>query len=126
MKRSSLTARVTSIVPVVDPLTRSALVKIELPQRSGLRSGTFVRVAFVVGSRDGITVPATAVTRRGELTSVYVVDNSGIARMRIVTLGEPQGDRVEVLSGIDRGEKVIPRNVGNVRDGMRIAEGTRS
>jgi membrane fusion protein, multidrug efflux system len=121
-----LTARVTSIVPVVDPLTRSALVKIDLPPRSGLRSGTFVRVAFAVGSRDGITVPATAVNRRGELTSVYVVDNSGIARMRIVTLGEPQGDRVEVLSGIDRGEKVIPRSVVNVRDGVRITEGTRS
>lgn len=122
----SFTARVTSIVPAVDPATRSALVKIDLPQRSGLRSGAFVHVAFTVGSRDGITVPATAITRRGELTSMYVVDAGGVARMRLVTLGDPQGDRIEVLSGIDHGEKIIPRDVSTIRDGMRIAEGNRS
>ena len=122
----SITARVTSIVPAVDPATRSALVKIDLPQRSGLRSGAFVHVAFTVGSRDGITVPAKAITHRGELTSMYVVDAGGVARMRLVTLGDPQGDRIEVLSGIDHGEKIIPRDVSAIRDGMRIAEGNRS
>ncbi len=122
----SITARVTSLVPVVDPATRSALVKIDLPRHSGLRSGAFVHVAFTVGSRQGITVPATAIAHRGELTSMYVVDDGGIARMRLITLGEPQGDRVEVLSGLDHGERIIPRDIGNIRDGMRIAEGNRS
>jgi len=99
-------ARITNIVPAVDPTTRSALVKIELPKHSGLRSGTFVHVAFPIGTRSGITVPASAVQRRGQLTSVSVIDTDGVARMRLVTLGESAGERIEVLSGIDAGEKV--------------------
>ena len=102
----TLPARVTSIVPAIDPATRSAVVKIELPADARLRSGAFVRVAFTVGSRSGITVPAAAVERRGQIASVHVIDGDGVARMRLVTLGDAQGPRIEVLSGIDAGEKV--------------------
>jgi RND family efflux transporter MFP subunit len=116
-----ITARVTNIVPAVDPVTRSALVKIDLPQGSGLRSGTFVRVAFKVGSRNGIMVPEAAIVRRGELTSVYVVDGDGFARMRLVALGSAVGNTVEVLSGLDAGEKIVPQLSNEIRDGVRVA-----
>jgi RND family efflux transporter MFP subunit len=99
-------AKITNVVPAFDPATRSALVKIDLPKNAGFRSGQFVHVAFRIGTRGGITIPAAAVQRRGQLTSVLVVDNDNVARMRLVTLGEPQGDRIEVLSGLDAGEKV--------------------
>lgn len=116
-----ITARVTNVVPAVDPGTRSALVKIDLPRESGLRSGAFVRVAFTVGSRNGITVPAAAITYRGQLVSVFVVGKDGVARMRLVTLGEPQGQRIEVLSGIDPGETIVPRVTNEIRDGVKVA-----
>ena len=115
-----INARVSSIVPAVDPATRSALVKIDLPRHSGLRSGTFVRVAFPIGSRSGITVPAGAIARRGQLTSVFVVDAQQMARMRLVTIGDPQQGRVEVLSGIDPGEKVVVQLSSELRDGVRV------
>jgi multidrug efflux system membrane fusion protein len=115
-----INARVTNIVPAVDPATRSALVKIDLPRHSGLRSGAFVRVAFAVGSRSGITVPASAIARRGQLTSVFVVDAQQTARMRLVTIGDPQQGRVEVLSGIDPGEKVVIQLNSELRDGVRV------
>jgi RND family efflux transporter, MFP subunit len=115
-----VTARVTNVVSAVDPGTRSALVKIDLPRDSGLRSGTFVRVVFAVGTRSGITVPAAAVTRKGQLTSVFVVDKDNVARMRLVTLGNPQGDRVEVLSGIDPGERIVAAISNDIRDGVRV------
>jgi membrane fusion protein, multidrug efflux system len=117
----AITARVTNVVPAVDPGSRSALVKIDLPRDAGLRSGAFVRVAFTVGSRRGITVPAGAITRRGQLASVFVVGKEGVARMRLVTLGEPQGERVEVLSGIDSGETIVPRLTNEIHDGVRVA-----
>ena len=115
-----ITARVTNVVSVVDPGTRSALVKIDLPRDSGLRSGAFVRVAFTVGSRSGITVPAAAITQRGPLASIFVLGKDGIARMRLVTLGEPQGQRVEVLSGLDPGETILPQVTNEIRDGVKV------
>jgi membrane fusion protein, multidrug efflux system len=115
-----IAARVTNVVPAVDPATRSALVKIDLPRGSALRSGAFVRVVFTVGARTGLTVPASAVARRGQLTSVFVVDGEGVARLRLVSLGEEQGGRVEVLSGVDSGERIVQRATDEVRDGVRI------
>jgi multidrug efflux system membrane fusion protein len=121
-----IAARVTNVVPAVDPATRSTLVKIDLPPNSGLRSGAFVRVAFTVGTRSGITVPAAAISRRGQLSSVFVVDKEGIARMRLVTLGEAQGERVEVLSGIDSGESIVSGVRNDVRDGVRVRMSSRA
>ncbi|MGZ7079112.1 MAG: efflux RND transporter periplasmic adaptor subunit, partial [Thermoanaerobaculia bacterium] len=115
-----INARVTNVVPNVDPATRSALVKIVVPRDSGLRSGAFVRVAFAVGSRSGITVPESAIVRRGQLTSVFVVDTQDLARMRLVTIGDPREGRVEVLSGIDPGEKIVVRLSNELHDGARI------
>ena len=95
--------RVAHVAPV-DPQTRTALVKIEIPP---MRSGTFVHVSFPLGTRNAISIPASAVVRRGELTNVFVVDKEGAARMRLVTIAEPRNGRVEVLSGIDSGERIV-------------------
>jgi RND family efflux transporter MFP subunit len=120
-------------VASVDPNTRSALVKIELPANSPLRSGSFVHVRFTTGSRNALTIPATAVATRGQLTMVYVVDGAGAARMRMVTLGETFGDRTEVLTGLEASERIVttPQTVreGVLLSGARVsspAPGARS
>ncbi len=115
-----VTGRITNVA-AVDPATRSALVKVDLPPGSGLRSGAFVRVAFTTGTRQGITVPSSAITRRGQLTSVFVVDKDGLSRLRLVTLGDAQGERVEVLSGIDPGETIVPAPTNEMREGVKVS-----
>jgi RND family efflux transporter MFP subunit len=100
-------ARVTQVVPVLDPAARSALVKIELPQNADLRSGAFANVLFATGSRRAITVPAAAVQANGALASVFVVGSDGAARMRLITCGDVAGGRVEILSGLDDGERIL-------------------
>ena len=66
----------------------------------------FGRVEFPAGSRQVIAIPASAVTERGQLRSVFVVEN-GAAHNRLVTVGRRSGDAVEVLSGLSAGEQVI-------------------
>lgn len=113
-------ARVSQVA-ALDPSTRSALVKIALPATSPrLRGGTFVRVAFTTGTRKALSIPLAAIMRNGQLTSVFVVGTDGIARTRLITLGEPAGDRVEVLSGLDDGERIIPTITKQVRDGVKV------
>lgn len=111
-------ARVEHVAPV-DARTRTALVKIALPAATALRSGAFVHVAFPVGARDAITLPLAAIARRGELASVYVVNGSGVAHMRLITASEPRNGRVEVLSGLEAGEHVVSTASGVV-DGTRV------
>jgi RND family efflux transporter MFP subunit len=102
----SLPARVSEIMPSVDAASRSSLVKIDLPQASGIRSGMFGRAVFTFGKRSVLAVPAAAIRDLGQLRSVWVVEG-GHARGRMITAGETRQDRTEVLSGLSEGEKIV-------------------
>ena len=112
-------ARVSEIVPAVDAASRAYTVKIDLPRSPAVRSGVFGRAVFALGSRTVIAVPSRAVTERGQLQSVYVVDN-GVARTRLVTLGEKSKDQVEALSGLNECESVIFPVPPGIADGARV------
>jgi RND family efflux transporter MFP subunit len=115
----TLEARVSEIVPTVDAASRTYTVKIDLPALPALRSGVFGRAAFQLGSRPLLAIPVGAVTERGQLQSVFVADN-GVARTRLVTVGQKVKDRVEVLSGLTAGEKVILPVPRGLSDGARV------
>ncbi len=53
-----------------------------------------------------MSVPQAAVVRRAELTALYVLDSAGKPVLRQVRLGRPDGDQVEILSGLSAGERV--------------------
>ena len=110
--------RVSEIVPAVDAASRSYIVKVELNCPS-VRSGMFGRVEFPAGSRQVIAIPASAVTDRGQLRSVFVVEK-GAAHNRLVTVGRRSGDAVEVLSGLSAGEQVIAPVPLGLQDGARV------
>ena len=114
-----LEARVSAIVPSVDSASRTYTVKIDLPTLASLRSGVFGRAAFHLGTESLLTIPAKAVTERGQLQSVVVADN-GVARTRLITAGQRANDRVEVLSGLSAGEKVIFPIPQSLLDGARV------
>ena len=111
--------RIAEIVPTVDPVTRTFTVKLDLSAK-GLRSGSFGKALFRVGQRQGITVPAAAVVERGALTSVWAVSRDGIARLRLVKLGAPLGSRVEVLSGLSAGERIVTAGIEKLSDGAKV------
>lgn len=111
-------ARVSEIVPAVDEASRSYTVKIDLPALPNLRSGMFGRAFFTLGSRNVTTVPAAAVAERGQLQSVFVVED-GFAHSRLVTVGTANGNEVEVLSGLTEHETVVSPALSGLSDGAR-------
>jgi RND family efflux transporter MFP subunit len=114
-----IAARVSEVVPALDAASRTGIVKIDLPVLSSLRSGGFGRATFELGSRTLLVIPAGAVTDRGQLQTIFVVDN-GVARTRLITAGQKVKDRVEVLSGLTAGEKVIFPVPQGLADGARV------
>jgi multidrug efflux pump subunit AcrA (membrane-fusion protein) len=87
-----------------------------------LRSGLYGKSQFVVGQRTGLLVPATALVERGQLQSVFIVDAHQRGHMRLVTTGKTINDGVEILSGVDAGERVVVHGADALADGMRVAE----
>lgn len=116
-----LAGRVSEIVPASDPGNRTFRVKLDLPANPALRSGLFARATFVIGRRLGLTVPPAALLERGQLTAVYVLDARDLAHLRLVKTGRRQGERVEILSGLNDHERVVADGVAQVREGVRVA-----
>ena len=114
-----ITGIVTEVSRAVDADARAFLVKIALPDTAGLRSGEFGKARFVVMPRRALTLPSSAIVRRGQLTSVFVVDK-GVARVRLVSLSES-----EVLAGLTESEMVILSPPAGVTDGRRVSVGGR-
>jgi len=104
---------------LVDAASRAYLVKIGLPAIPQLRSGIFGRARFLVGSRTVLAVPSSAVLDRGQVQSVYTVENDA-ARLRIVTIGRKIADRVEVLSGLNAGERALSPIPVELAEGARV------
>lgn len=118
---AEVAGKVVQIVPAADPGSRSFLVKVELPKDAHLRSGLFGRAQFARGERSALLIPRAAVVERGQLQGVYVLDSEQVAGMHYVTLGRTTGQQVEVLSGLEGGEKLIAAPGDRDLGGKRIS-----
>src|SRR2546427_1055480 len=105
-----LKGRVAYIDPRVDAATRTAKVRVEVPNRGELRLGMFVTVSFETGVSERVTVvPRAAIQMIGERAVVYapVEGEEGKFVERTVKLGVPMGEVVQILDGVKPGEKVV-------------------
>jgi RND family efflux transporter MFP subunit len=101
--------RVRFVEPQVQEKTRTVGLRVEVPNRDGrLRAGMYATVRFApVVARDVVTVPSLAVLRTGERNVVVVATGGGRFSVREVRLGVAGEREIEVLSGLEAGEKVV-------------------
>jgi membrane fusion protein, heavy metal efflux system len=105
---SSFSGRVILINSVVDPETRSVKVRTEVPNPDGrLKPDMFANVAIITDlHRASISIPQSAVLNDGGKTVVFVAEGSGYKK-RQVTAGIQSNDRVEIIDGLNAGDKVV-------------------
>jgi multidrug efflux pump subunit AcrA (membrane-fusion protein) len=104
----SLPAKVTYIQPQVDPATRAVKVRLEVSNANlRLKPDMFVDVEFRIGVGGRMTVPADAVVNTGLRKTVFVDRGNGNLEPRQVQTGERVGDRVEIVTGLRAGERVV-------------------
>jgi RND family efflux transporter MFP subunit len=116
-------ARVRAVLPSENPLTRTRMVRFE-PDFSGnrerLADAQSVIVQIPVGDqRDIISVHKDAIIQRGDQNIVFVVTDEK-AQSRIIELGEATGNRIEVLSGLKRGDQVVVRGNERLQGGAPV------
>ena len=103
------TAQSITVLPTADPASHTIQVRIALPGKLGkFAPGAFAKAYLpTVGQRGGaLSVPAKAVIKRTELYAVYVADTNGKFHLRQIRPGRTEGDRIEVLAGLQPGERV--------------------
>lgn len=113
---------VAEVARAVGADQRAFTVKVTVPGTVTARSGSFARVVFNGAPRRALVVPANAIQRHGQVSSVYVVQD-GVARLRLIQVGTASSAGVEVLAGLDAGETVVTSPLTRLVDGARVASG---
>ncbi|SMC20267.1 RND family efflux transporter, MFP subunit [Desulfacinum hydrothermale DSM 13146] len=114
--------RVQVITPVLDPMTRTAVAELHIPNPDlALRSGMFAHVRIALGSRRALVIERDALLRLPGTGTPYVfVVRAGRAVLRNVKLGVEQESLVEVLEGLQDGDRVVVRGQNRLSEGVAV------
>ncbi|PYT78891.1 MAG: hypothetical protein DMG40_18420 [Acidobacteria bacterium] len=120
-------ARVTNILPQVDPVTRTLKLRLETDNHSlALRPDMFVNVELPARVPPGLTVPVDALIDSGRAQRVFVERARGIFEPREVQIGRRFGDRVQIVRGLAEGERVVVEGTFLVDSESRLKSDVRA
>ena len=107
-QRKTFSARVSNVLPEVDPATRTLKVRLVADNPGfALRPDMFGDVELRVPMRTGLTVPLDALIDSGRGQRVFIERSNGIFEPRAVETGWASGDRVEIVHGLAEGDRVV-------------------
>lgn len=109
----------------IDPVTRTVKVRAVMPNADHtLKPGLLMSITLLKDTREALLIPEEALIKRGEKNFVYVAvqeDGKLLARQTEITIGGRQPGDIEVLSGLNAGERVISHGTLKVNDGAQIS-----
>src|ERR1039457_951709 len=104
----SFTARIDYVQPEVDPMTRTLKVRLNMDNPGVmLKVDMYADIEFRVNIPSKLTVPADAVLNAGERKTVFVDRGNGYFEPTQGKNGEREGDRIQILSGLSQGERIV-------------------
>lgn len=105
----------------VDPVTRAIQVRAHIPNEERLlKPGMLLTVEVVTAERRALVVPENAVYQIQDRHYVYVVGDDLVARERAFDAGERRFGIVEVVDGLESGERVVTEGLVKLRDGVQV------
>ena len=105
------------VSPTVDPVSRNALVYVDLPASSAVRPGMFARGEFQLGHAMTLALPQAAVQLRDGFSYVLRVGADGRVAQTKVSVGRRQGDQVEITGGLPADARVVASGGAFLSDG---------
>lgn len=117
----SFKGTVASIDSQIDPVTRSIVVRAEIPNPYHiLKPGLLMHVTLLSNQRQSILLPEGSIISEGPDKYVLVVNSDNTAEKRKVTAGARRPGEIEILEGLTEGERVITRGTINVQPGQAV------
>ncbi len=111
---------VEAISPLVDVGGRSILLRASVPNADdALRPGVFAQVQLQFSDDGAIVIPETALASSGESRYVYRLEQDRVKRVAVQT-GQRRSGKVEVVSGLQEGDRVVVAGLQKVADGSAV------
>lgn len=119
-----VTGKLRAVSPSVDPQTRNGLVFVDIPaltaKSSTLRAGVFARGEFELGATLAATLPQSSVVLREGFAYVFRLEGEDRVMQSKVSTGRRIGERVEILSGLPDGARVVESGAAFLADGDSV------
>lgn len=109
------------IHPTLNPSTRNGIVEVILdPAPIGARPGQFCRVVLLSRTTDRKLIPFSAIRQDNEGSYVYSVNDKNKTTLNRITTGLRFTDRIEVLSGLENGQRIVTKGFLGLKAGKKI------
>ncbi|MBR0961939.1 efflux RND transporter periplasmic adaptor subunit [Bradyrhizobium japonicum] len=105
------------VSPLVDPKTRLGTVHVVLPKDTNLKPGMFARVEISVESKLALTVPLKALVWREAKAHVFKIGRDNLVSLVEIGIGAKESDGIEVLRGLEAGDRIVTQGAGLLSDG---------
>jgi membrane fusion protein, multidrug efflux system len=113
--------RVTVIGSRIDPVTRSVAVRAHIDNPDGmLRPGMLMTIALALNEYEATVIPEQAVVPSQGRQYVFIVDEESVAQRVEVQLGRRRPGIVEVIAGLQPGQRVVTQGLGQMRPGVPV------
>ena len=122
LQGKQFTGKVTRTSNSLDPATRTLLAEIQVPNQGGsLLPGMYAQVNLTTArSNPPLLIPGDTLVVRPDGTQVAIVTDDQVIHFKRIELGRDYGDRVEVISGVQPGQKVVVNPGDTVREGVKV------
>jgi RND family efflux transporter MFP subunit len=123
---AQLEGKVRAIAPTVESSTRAGLVYVDIPSNRGARPGMFARGEILLGQAAASMVSLSSIVTQDGYTYVFVVSDQQLVERRRVDTGAVRGKQIEIVSGVQPGERIVDKGAGFLKDGdhVRVVLGT--
>ena len=126
-KNKSYEGKIESVASRVDAQTRSILARAKINnENSEILPGSLLEIEIFYNEKNALSVPDTSIMYEGSKKFIYkIIENNMIKKVEIETGIRNKGN-LEVLSGINEGDKVIAEGLTKIRPGMKVKPITKS
>ena len=112
--------KVRAIAPTIESSTRAGLVYVDIPASGGARPGMFARGEIMLGQAAASMAPLSSIVTQDGYSYVFVVNDQQLVARRRVETGAVRGTQIEIVSGVQNGERIVDKGAGFLKDGDRV------
>jgi HlyD family secretion protein len=117
---AQLDGKVRAIAPTIESTTRAGLVYVDIPSTGAARPGMFARGEIVLGQSAASMAPLSSVITQDGYTYVFVVNEQQLVMRRRVATGAVHEKQIEIVGGVEPGERIVDKGAGFLKDGDRV------
>jgi RND family efflux transporter MFP subunit len=117
---AQLDGKVRAIAPTIESTTRAGLVYVDIPSTGAARPGMFARGEILLGQSAASMAPLSSVVTQDGYTYVFVVNEQQLVVRRRVETGAIHEKQIEIVGGVEPGERIVDKGAGFLKDGDRV------